>query len=102
MQTTRDTAVLYDDGLWAIRHAATEEELVEAAREYLDEWSSYDLCQLPAVARPGELETAEDLLLFAIGVLDCSIACPQPCLEPLCEFAAAGICRLRALRGLLH
>ena len=78
MQAMQGSPAVHDDGLWAIRRAATEQELVEAAREYLDDWTSYDWCRLPALARPCELETPEDLLVFAIGVLDCSLACPLP------------------------
>lgn len=86
--------------LMRVRMAASEEALLEAARDYLLAFPCRDLPLLPPTD-PRELRNSQDLLLVAVGLLDPGLPLARTGHdEELRQFALEVIRRIQLLRGL--
>ena len=81
--------------------AASEEEVVRLAREYLGSWRPEELAQIPPHCRPGKLRDAEDIGDCAYELTRARIATggPQRLLVEMESFFAQACSRLSELEA---
>ena len=88
--------------LISLRAAASEEEVVRIARDYLAQWTPPELGSIPASCRPRRISDAEDLAdgAFALTKARIDTSTSQPLLEEMETFFAMACARISELEAI--
>src|SRR5204862_5743981 len=92
-----------EDWRHLIRHAGSEEDIVQLVRDHLAMWSPEEIARLPIDCRPARVSDGDDVSRWAytLALTHCSGAvseADEPLVDRMLEFVTQAAVRLAALR----